>query len=306
MDNLPVKPTHSVDVLLDTDAYNEIDDQFAIAYLIRSDPRLRVVGLHAAPFLNARSSSPGDGMEKSLAEILRLIDLAGRHDLAACVQAGSTAFLRDEKTPARSEAAEALVRLSAGYQHPSPLYVVAIGAITNVASALLLDPTIVDRITVVWLGGHDWHWPDTREFNMQQDIAAARVVFGSGVRLVQLPCMGVVSAFATSGPELTHWLAGRNELCDYLVDTTCREAESYRGGKVWTRVIWDVTAVAWLLDPAFMREENRQRPIPTYGHQYTFPGGMPDYRYVYHIERDLLFADLFDKLSGPIPSTPSN
>ena len=71
-----------------------------------------------------------------------------------------------------------------------PLYVVAIGAITNVASALLMKPEIAEKIVLVWLGGHAWTWPDTREFNLIQDVAAARVVFGCGVPLVQLSCMG--------------------------------------------------------------------------------------------------------------------
>ena len=78
---------------------------------------------------------------------------------------------------------------------------ISIGAITNIASAILLNPEITGRIVVVWLGGHALGWPDTEEFNMVQDIAAARIVFGCGVPLVQLPCMGVVSEFATTGPE---------------------------------------------------------------------------------------------------------
>ena len=55
---------------------------------------------------------------------------------------------------------------------------VSIGAITNIASAILMNPEIVNRMVVVWLGGHALSWPDTEEFNMVQDIAAARIVFG--------------------------------------------------------------------------------------------------------------------------------
>ena len=33
---IPEVPTGYVDVVLDTDAFNEIDDQFAISYLIHS------------------------------------------------------------------------------------------------------------------------------------------------------------------------------------------------------------------------------------------------------------------------------
>ena len=70
-------PTEQVDVILDTDAYNEIDDQFAIAYLLRCGEKLNIKGFCAAPFFNAHSNSPADGMERSYQEILKILELAG-------------------------------------------------------------------------------------------------------------------------------------------------------------------------------------------------------------------------------------
>ena len=70
-------PTGPVDVILDTDAYNEIDDQFAIAYLLRNQDRLNIKGFCAAPFFNENSLSPADGMERSYQELFKLLDLAG-------------------------------------------------------------------------------------------------------------------------------------------------------------------------------------------------------------------------------------
>lgn len=75
-----------------------------------------------------------------------------------------------------------------------------------------------------------------QEFNMQQDIAAARVVMGCGVPVVQLPCTGVVDHFITTGPELNYWLVDKNPLADYLARNTIQEAESYARGKPWSRV----------------------------------------------------------------------
>ena len=77
--NLQV-PTGPVDVVLDTDTYNEIDDQFALSYLLRSRPRLNLKAICAAPFFNNNSTSPEDGMEKSYHEILKLLRLAGREE----------------------------------------------------------------------------------------------------------------------------------------------------------------------------------------------------------------------------------
>lgn len=290
------KPEGKIDVVLDTDTYNEIDDQYALAYLIRSDERLCLKAIYAAPFFNTKSSGPEDGMEKSYEEIINILSLMGRDDLKSCVYRGSRSYLVSETEPVESEAARNLVERAMEYTEEHPLYVIAIGAITNVASALLMKPEIRERMVVVWLGGHADFWPDNREFNLRQDVAGARVLFGCGVPLIQLPCMGVVSAFTVSGPELEHHLRGKNRLCDYLIDVTEKEAKACGAGEAWTRAIWDVTAVAWLLEGEFMRDCLKHSPIPEYDHHYSFDPTRHLIRYVYHIERDLLMEDLFRKL----------
>jgi inosine-uridine nucleoside N-ribohydrolase len=292
------KPAGPVDVVIDTDTYNEIDDQFALAFLIRSGEKLNLKGIHAAPFFNKKSSSPADGMEKSYREIMNILSLMKRTDLKALVRRGAEGYLPSETEPVHSAAAHALADLALGYSAEKPLYVAAIGAITNVASALLLRPEITDRLVIVWLGGHAREWPHTREFNMMQDVAAARVVFNSGAAVVQLPCMGVVSSFASSGPELEYWLKGKNELCDYLLDYTAKSAVQDGGLPNWTRSIWDVTAVGWLLEGDFMLDRLEHIPIPQYDHHYSFDPTRHFYRYVYHINRDKLFRALFEALAG--------
>ena len=298
LNNLKV-PTGKIDVVLDTDAYNEIDDQFAISYMLRSKEKLNVKAIYAAPFFNSNSTSPEDGMERSYNEILNLLTLAGEEKLKSSVYHGSRGYLPNDKEAVESEAADHLAKLAEKYSPEKPLYVVAIGAITNVASALLKNPSIAENIVVVWLGGHAFHYSHTREFNMHQDYAAARVVFGCGAPVVQLPCMGVVDKFATSGPELEYWLKGKNDLCDYLVKHTCDEVARYAEGKVWSRVIWDVTAIGWLLNDndRFMQSRLEYSPIPEDSGYYSRPT-RHFISYVYYINRDALFADLFKKLSN--------
>ena len=72
--NRLLPPTSRIRMVLDTDAYNEIDDQFAIVYALRSTDNVSVEAIYPAPFLNSRSSGPGDGMEQSYTEILRLLE----------------------------------------------------------------------------------------------------------------------------------------------------------------------------------------------------------------------------------------
>ena len=296
--NLQV-PAGPIDVVLDTDTYNEIDDQFALSYLLRSGEKLTVKALCAAPFFNDNSTSPEDGMERSYREIFNLLHLAEREDLNPIVFEGSRTYLPDERTPVDSPAARELVRLAKDYSPEKPLYVVAIGAITNVASALLMDPAIKDNIVIVWLGGHALEWPETGEFNMMQDVAAARVVFGCEAPVVQLPCMGVVDHFYATGPELRHWLGGKNALCDYLVAHTEEAANAYAAGKVWSRVIWDVTAVGWLLNDGNRLMEGRiiPAPLPQYDNHYSIDFTRHPSCYVWCIHRDALMQDLVEKLT---------
>ena len=291
------KPKGRVDVVIDTDTYNEIDDQYALSYLIKSDEKLDLKAIYAAPFFNEKSTGPEDGMEKSYREIMNVLTLLEREDLKEHVYRGSTEYLPSETEPVISDAAKDLAKRAMDYTEEHPLYVVAIAAITNVASALLLNPDIKNRIVLIWLGGNATNWPDNKEFNLYQDVAGARIVFGCGVPLVQLPCMGVVSAFTTSGPELEYHLGGKNKLCDYLVNVTTTEAAACNGGPVWTRPIWDVTAVAWLLDGDFEEDCLIHSPIPEYDNRYAFDNNRHFIKYVYHIKRDKLFADLFAKLS---------
>lgn len=297
--NLSV-PEGKVDVVLDTDAYNEIDDQFAIAYLLGRGDKLNVKGICAAPFLNAKASSAAEGMEKSYEEILKILTLMGREDLKNVVYRGSCQYMSGETNPVDSDAADFMATLANAYTPQNPLYIVAIGAITNVASAILKNPAMKENCVVIWLGGHATHIPNgVGEFNMVQDIAGARVLFGCGIPLVQLPCFGVVDRFATSKYELRHWLQGKNALCDYLYENTVAEAESYAAGKPWTRVIWDVTAVAWLLNEkgTFMKDVLIHSPIPEYDKQYAHNPMRHFIRYVYEVKRDALFADLFYTLA---------
>lgn len=289
-------PKGPIDMVLDTDAYNEIDDQFAISYALHAD-KLNVKALYAAPFFNGRSEGPRDGMEKSYHEILRLLSLMNR-DVPTF--RGSEAYLPDEQTPVISPAAEDLAHRAMAYTPEHPLYVVAIGAITNVASALLLQPEMAERIVVVWLGGNAPHWPDNKEFNCMQDVGAARVVLDSGAPVVLLPCWGVVTHMTTTEPELRYWLSGKNDLCDYLVEQTVAEAETYAKGRVWSRVIWDITAIAWLLDDEgrFMQGEIRPTPVPEYDHRWAFDPRRPWCYQAYAVNRDQIFADIFRRLSG--------
>ena len=285
-------PTGPVRMVLDTDTYNEVDDQFAVVHALLSPEHLDVEAIYAAPFHNNRSDGPGDGMEKSYEEILRLLE---RLDVSADNFAfrGSTDYLEGPFEPQESDAVRDLIaRATSG---DDPLYVAAIGAITNVASALLLEPEIVHRIVVVWLGGQPLHWPSAREFNLQQDQHASRLIFDSGVPFVQIPCQGVSSHLLTTLYELEHHLKGKGAIADFLLETFAGySADHY----AWAKEIWDISAIGYLINPEWVPTALVHSPILTDQCTWSIDPNRHFIRTATALRRNPIFRDLFQKLEA--------
>lgn len=284
-------PTGKVEMVLDSDTYNEIDDQFALVHALLSPEQLDLEAVYAAPFHNERSTGPADGMEKSYEEILRLLDRLEISPDGFALR-GSTDFLPDWDHPYRSEAALDLIERAMAATD-APLYVVAIGAITNVASAILIEPGIIEHIVVVWLGGHARHWPHTREFNLEQDIQSARLIFDFGVPLVRIPCLGVASHLLTTLPEIERYVQGRGAIGDYLVEIFANfHSDRYARSKV----IWDISAIAYLLNADWVKTDLVHSPIVTDQATWSFDPSRHLIRCARSVDRDAIFRDLFTKL----------
>ncbi len=279
-------------MVLDTDTYNEVDDQFALAYALKSSSVMSVEAIYAAPFYNSRVSGPQEGMEKSYSEIIKILSLMNVA-MEDRVFKGSRTYLSDSRSPVKSEAAEDLV-IRAMAMEDEPLYVVAIGAPTNIASAILLKPEIIDRIVVIWLGGQAHHFSYNDEFNLRQDVESARVLFDCGVPLVQIPCKGVASHLITTVFELENYLSQKSAIGDYLTSIVRNYSDSTIG---WSKVIWDISAIAWLIDPDWFSSSLIHSPIITNELRWSFDSRRHFIRYVDFLDRDKIYADLFKKLS---------
>ena len=287
-------PRSKVRMVLDTDTYNEIDDQFALTYALLSPQQLSVEAVYAAPFHNKRSESPGDGMQKSYDEILRLLDFL---NIAAdgFAYRGADSYLGADLAPVASAAVRDMIDKALASPDDDPLYVVAIGAITNVASALLLAPEITRKIVVVWLGGHALHWGHTREFNLAQDVRAAQVVLDSGVPFVIVPCLGVSSHLLTTLPELRASIGGTSAVGDYL----CQIFAEYRPeGFAASSVIWDISTIAWLINADWLPSELTHSPLLTDQVTWSIDRGRHLVRVASFIHRDPVFRDMFNKIRG--------
>ena len=298
------RPAGKTDIILDTDTFNEIDDQFALAYLLKSVDDVSIRAITAAPFYRdprdgvCLSSDPRDGMEKSYAEIFRVLELCGRSDLAGRVYKGSVQYLPGETEPVDSPAAQAMIDISRGYSKDNPLYILAIGVGTNVPSALLMDPTLAERCVVVWLAGHCHHFNDCTDFNISQDLYAARIIFGCGVPLVQFPMFGCVSEFRFCQPELEYWFRGKNDLCNYLLDTAYKYAVQKFSYEGWTKPLWDLAAVSWVVQGDFLKSAIVPAPVLTTDYGYSQDMTRHPMQYVYAINKDILIADVAKKLTA--------
>lgn len=281
-------------MVLDTDTFNEVDDQFALCYSLLSPQRLHVQAIYAAPFQNSRAATAGEGMHKSYAEILRLLDTMPQI-APPPVLAGSTQFLRERGTPEASPAAQDLIRRAMAQPAGSPLYVVAIGAITNVAAALLMAPAIAEKICVVWLGGHAFAWPHTREFNLYQDIPAANAVLDSGCPLILVPCQGVASHLLATPAELRQFLGGKNAMCDALVALFSAYEQDHLG---WAKEIWDVGPIGMLVNPAWASQVVAACPRVSPDGLWVHDARRHPIGVVYQLRRNAIFRDMYGKLAG--------
>ncbi len=291
---LLASPQGTVRVVMDTDTYNEIDDQFAIVQMLLSPERLKVEAIYAAPFLNKRSNSAGHGMELSYEEILRLLE---RLNVPAqgLVHRGVTEFVGPAKKAHDAPAVDDLIARARASSPDNPLYVIAIAAISNVASAILKAPDICDRMVVVWLGGHALEWPHTVEFNLKQDVGGAQVLFDSGVPMVLVPCKGVTSHLHSTVPEIERYIEPQGSIGAFLSQRFKEYADDHMG---WAKEIWDMAPVAWLLNPDWTPSVIIPAPILTDQITWSVDRGRHPIRYVTYVDRNPILRDFIIKLKA--------
>ena len=284
-----------VKTILDTDTYNEIDDQFALVQMLLSKERIDVLSINAAPFsMNNRSDDPQKGMELSYEEIFRLLKKIN-FKKNNFVFKGSTKYVGFDKKPIDSPAADNIIENALKCSESDPLYVVAIGAITNVASAILKEPEIINKIVVVWLGGNALYWPENNEFNLKQDIGGAQVLFDSGVSLVLVPCKGVTSHLISTVPEIEKYIEPHGEIGKFLA---MRFKEYNNNHKGWSKEIWDMAAVSWVLNEEWTPTNIAPSPILLDDKTWTFDENRHPIKIVYDIKRDLILQDFIEKLEN--------
>ena len=270
-------------IVLDTDTKNEIDDQFALAYALTS-PRIHCAAVYAAPFKTQQFPSAAEGMAASYDEAVRVTELL-RPKHRPPILKGSDYFIAERGQASPSPAVEDLINRCASERL---VRVVAIGALTNIASALSLEPSIADKLVVVWLGGHPDYWPHNREFNVRGDLKAAQIVLDSGVPLVRVPCKAVAELLMSTPSEIEQYVAPCGEIGAYL----SRIFAEHIPGRLRSKAIWDLAPLAWLVNPAWVA--TKVAPTPRLLDDFTWDHSdtsRPVNRVAVDVRRDPILAD---------------
>ncbi len=278
-----------LNVILDTDTYNECDDQFALAYMLKSQDIFNVEAITVAPYSHKKIDvSVKEGQALSYNEILKICNWLN-FDTTNKVFKGSNDYMMngyDESNDAINKIIEIALK-------NDKTYIMAIGAITNVALAIKKEPKIIDKIEVIWLGGHSFLQKDNLEFNFRQDMEAVKTVFESNVKLTVIPCKNVASNLRTSIYELNHYLKDKSELCNYLIDRFYNDG--YHGIQE-RRVIWDISVVAYLINRNWFKEEMISCPKINDDTTYSKTQNRHKITMVNDLDADKIYADLFGKL----------
>jgi inosine-uridine nucleoside N-ribohydrolase len=248
----PVAAT-PVPVIIDADPGDDIDDAYALAWAV-TDPGLEVLAVTVAW---------GDTGKRARL-VRRLLAEAGRSDIPVGegpVTANKTPFTQARwagRGPdgARVDAVE-LIRSQVA-KRPGQITLVALAPMSNVAALLDRDPGVLARLQrVLFMGGSVRagynkggvipNAEPSAEYNMVQDIAAARRLLNSGVKLSMFPLDSTQIKFDETRRDLL--FAHGTPVTDALALLTHQWRVNNEWGQL-TPTLFDAVPVGFALDPA--------------------------------------------------------
>lgn len=278
-----------INLILDTDTYNECDDQFALSYLIKSKGLFNIEAITVAPYSHTkRDLTVRDGQELSYNEILKICNWLN-FDTNNKVFKGSMDYIQngyDEKNDAVNKIIEIALK-------NNKTYILGIGAITNIALAIKKEQKIVNKIEIIWLGGNELGYEDNLEYNFRQDVEAVKIVFESKVKLTILPCKKIVSELRIDINTLKKYLENKSELCNYLIERFYNDG--YHGVQE-SRVIWDISVIAYMINKKWFETEQISCPNIRKDTSYEVTDNRHNITFVTKLDRNKIYEDLFNKL----------
>ena len=287
--DVPFPPEAKQRVIVNTDAKNEADDQFAIVHAVLT-PSFDLHGIIPAHFGTGKSATSMQDSHDETMLLLRLMGLEGE----VRVEAGATHAMLDELTPADSPGARLIIE-QAMKDDDRPLHVAFYGPVTEMASALLLEPKIEDRgVRVIWIGGGAW--PNGgREYNLSNDIHAANVVMKSKLEVWQVP-RSTYRTMSVSYAELIEKVYPQGEIGKYLIEQLLEHNAKTRPEMEY-RSLGDSPCIGIIMDSESGKFS--WRPAPTFDAQmhYIHTGKYRPIRVYENVNTRFIHEDLFAKLA---------
>lgn len=288
-------------VILDTDISNEIDDQFALCYLMKSLDNINLQAITIAPFIGTKYSpvkNISEGIDLSFNTACKILDMLDANKYKNIIYKGATSYFFENKelNPATSK----IIELSKANKHTT---IIAIGAITNIALSLYHAPDIVNKIDIIWLGGNSFLTEKNNEFNFRQDIDAVRFVFNSKAKITVIPCKNVASNLSTTIYELEHYLMGQGKIGKYLCEifANCKEHSRQEPNDLIgeSKTLWDSSAIAYFLNKDWFSTQTISCPEILDDTSYKHTADKHTITFVNDINRHGVFNDFFIKMKNP-------
>ncbi len=232
-----------VRVIVDADTANEIDDLYAIVRAVVA-PEFQVEGLTSAHF--TRSTEPNDTVQRSQELNEQLLDAMGlRNSIPHPV--GGDRSMPNTTTAVDSPAARLIIERAHAGGPDNKLIVFALGACTNLASALVLDPSIESKVIFAFIDGDykDGQW-GPGIFNWRNDISAVKVIFESQVEYLHMPARSVSVEMRLTKLDVDQHLKGQGGVWDLLVN---RWETFPRTANQPAKVMWDIALIEAVLRP---------------------------------------------------------
>jgi inosine-uridine nucleoside N-ribohydrolase len=213
---------------------------------------------------------------------------------------GCSLPLEDLKMPPLNAGVDFIIQSSQGFSKDSRLTVFTIGAATDVASAILRDPTIADRIRVVAMGFNGW--PNGGDlYNVLNDVKAWQVVLQSDVPVV-VGAADVCQAHLGLAPEQAKALVSQQGpvgqwLWEEYLAWYYRFVKPIRKNdlsKPW--IIWDIITMAYAL--GMTNQEVHPRPALRDDASFEHPPTTKTITWITRVDEKRLWLDFVEKLNA--------
>ena len=277
-------PTKQIRVIIDADAKNEVDDQWAIALALFARDRFRIEGFVAANFDNHHGGP--SSIRKSYDEILLLLEKAGMSGEFP-VYMGSPP-MQYKYAPSESEGVDFIIETALNSTPEDPVWIIALGSATNLASAYLKNPEIARTSVFFWHGRT--RWPDKLwNFNVFGDRIAAMTLFHSPIPFI---LFDTGTYLYCSMEESEKEVRPHGELGKYLHDVR-KTGEWYQRSD---KGFFDLGDIAALVDPSLATWEVVECPEIDPDLTYRFTGNKGKILRCFDIDRDGTFELLYERL----------